>query len=373
MPKQIFNSQGVKIKEVISTLERFAPLPLQEGYDNAGLQVGLTEAEVSGALLCLDVTEAVVEEAVSEGCNLIVAHHPLVFRPLRQVSGISYVERCVMAAIKHDITIYCAHTNIDSACGGVSFKMAQKLGLKNVEILSPRQGLLEKLVTYVPTAQASRVEQAMFTAGAGRLGDYDSCSYRLEGQGRYRALEGATPFAGTVGEHHTEPETRVEVLVHKPLMGKVVTAMLKAHPYEEPAFDIIPLDNADRYSGLGVIGDIEPQPALDFLERVKQAFEVEALRYSGDTDKTVSRIAMCGGAGAEFTSLALARHAQVYITGDLKYHEFMGNEDSIILADIGHYESEHYTKEIFLDIIRQKIPNFAVAFASNEKNQVKYL
>lgn len=363
----------MKVKEITSAIEAYAPLYLQEDYDNAGMQVGNPEQEITGVLLCTDVREPIVDEAIARGFNLVISHHPLIFHGIKKIAGRNYIERIIAKAIKHDITIYCAHTNIDSARGGVSFKMAQKLGLKNVEILSPRQGLLEKLVTYVPTAQASRVEQAMFTAGAGRLGDYDSCSYRLEGQGRYRALEGATPFAGTVGEHHTEPETRVEVLVHKPLMSKVVTAMLKAHPYEEPAFDIIPLDNADRYSGLGVIGDIEPQPALDFLERVKQAFEVEALRYSGDTGKTVSRIAMCGGAGAEFTSLALARHAQVYITGDLKYHGFMGNEDSIILADIGHYESEHYTKEIFLDIIRQKIPNFAVAFASNEKNQVKYL
>ncbi len=365
----------MKVKEITSAIEAYAPLYLQESYDNAGMQVGDPNQEVTGVLLCTDVREPIVDEAIERGCNMIISHHPLIFHAIKKIAGRNYIERIIARAIKHDITIYCAHTNMDSARGGVNYKMAEKLGLKNVEILSPQEGSLRKLVVFVPNAQAAQVTQAMCQAGAGRLGNYDSCSYSMAGDGHYRALEGANPTCGEVGELHTEPETRVEVLVHKAVMGKVVAAMLKAHPYEEPAFDIIALNNADKSSGLGVIGDIEPaEDALAFLERVKSTFEVEAVRYSGDTaGKHVSRVAMCGGAGAEFIGLAMARHADVYITGDMKYHEFMGNESRIILADIGHYESEHYTKEIFYDIIRQKMPNFAVAFASNERNQVKYL
>lgn len=363
----------MKIKEITDAIEAYAPLHLQESWDNAGMQVGDTSCEVTGVLLCTDVREEIVDEAIDRGANLIISHHPLLFRGLKKIVGRTYQERIVALAIKHDISIYCAHTNMDSACGGVNFKMAEKLGLRNVRVLSPQQGTMRKLVVMVPIAQVDEVEKAMCDAGAGRLGNYDHCSYRTNGEGRYRALDGANPFAGKLREYHTEAETRVEVLVHKALCGKVVSAMIKAHPYEEPAFDILPLENEDNYSGLGVIGDIEPEDAHHFLSRVKKAFEVEAMRYSGNLDKKVSRIAMCGGAGVEFMGQAMSMGADVYITGDMKYHDFQGNENRIILADIGHYESEHYTKEIFYDIIQKKNPNFAVDFAKSEKNQVNYL
>lgn len=363
----------MKVKDITGAIEAVAPLYLQESFDNAGMQVGDPESEVTGVLLCTDVREPIIAEAMERGANLVISHHPLLFRPLKKIAGRTYQERIVAQAIKHGISIYCAHTNMDCAPGGVNFKMAQKLGLRNVRILVPQQGTLRKLAVFVPTAQAAQVEQAMFNAGAGRLGDYDSCSYRVAGEGRYRALPGANPFAGEVGEHHVEPEVRVEVLVRKALMGRVVQAMLQAHPYEEPAFDIIPLDNGDAYAGLGAIGDIEPEDATTFLQRVKRTFECKSLRYSGNTARQVSRIALCGGAGSEFAAAAMAQGADVYITGDMKYHEFQGNEDRIILADIGHYEGEHFTKEIFLDIIQKKNPNFAVAYARNEENQVKYL
>ena len=363
----------MKVREITDAIEAFAPLHLQESWDNAGMQVGDADTEVTGVLLCTDVREEIIAEAIERGANLIISHHPLLFRGLKKVVGRTYQERIVAQAIKHDICIYCAHTNMDSARGGVNFKMAEKLGLDDVQVLEPQQGTLRKLVVFVPDEYVEDVEQAMCDAGAGQLGNYDNCSYRTEGEGQYRALKGAIPFAGNVGEFHVEPEIRLEVLVHKALCGRVVAAMLKAHPYEEPAFDIIALDNVDRYAGLGVIGNIEPMYARDFLERVKAAFEVEMLRFSGDLYKKVSRIALCGGAGVEFIGAAMAQGADVYITGDMKYHDFQGNEDRIILADIGHYESEHYTKEIFYDIIKKKNPTFAVDFARSEKNQVRYL
>ncbi len=363
----------MKVKEITRAIEQFAPLYLQEGLDNAGMQVGDPDSEITGVLLCTDVSEDIIDEAIESGSNMIVSHHPLIFRPLKKIAGRTHVERMAARAIKHDITIYCAHTNMDSARGGVNFKMAQKLGLRNVQVLDPQRGTLCKVVVFVPPAQAAQVESAMCDAGAGKLGDYDHCSYRLHGEGRYRALEGATPFAGSVGESHVEPEVRIEVLVNKARCDSVVEAMVAVHPYEEPAFDIIPLDNEDSYSGLGVIGDLDPVDALDFLNRVKETFGVNMVRYSGNLSRQVSRIAMCGGAGSEFMGRAVAQGAHVYITGDMKYHEFQGQEERIILADIGHYESEQFTKEIFLDIIQKKNPNFAVTFATKEKNQINYL
>ena len=363
----------MKIKEITDAIENFAPLYMQESWDNSGMQVGDASRDITGVLLCTDVREDIIAEAIERGANLVISHHPLLFRGLKKIVGRTYQERIVALAIKNDIAIYCAHTNMDCACGGVNFKMAEKLGMNNVKVLSPQQNTLRKLVVMVPLEQAAEVEKAMCDAGAGRLGNYDHCSYRINGEGRYRALEGAEPFAGKLGEYHTEPETRIEVLVHKALCGKVVNAMIKAHPYEEPAFDIISLENEDKYAGLGVIGDIEPEDAHHFLARVKTAFEVKALRYSGNLNKTVSRVAMCGGSGVEFMGQAMSMGADVYITGDMKYHDFQGYENRIILADIGHYESEHYTKEIFYDIIQKKNPTFAVDFARSEKNQINYL
>ncbi|MBP5687674.1 MAG: Nif3-like dinuclear metal center hexameric protein [Muribaculaceae bacterium] len=363
----------MKVKEITDAIEAVAPLYLQESWDNSGMQVGDQDSEVTGVVLCTDVREEIVDEAIERGANMIISHHPLLFRGLKKIVGRSYQERIVAKAIKNDITIYCAHTNMDSAVGGVNFKMAEKLGMTGVRVLDPQQGTQRKIVVFVPTEAVAMVEKAMCDAGAGRLGNYDNCTYSMNGEGHYRALDGAEPWAGKVGEKHSEPEVRLEVLVHKALCGRVVAAMIKAHPYEEPAFDIIALENGDKYAGLGVIGDVEPQDARGFLEKVKNAFEVEAVRYSGNLDRQVRRVAMCGGAGADFIGLAMSQGADVYITGDMKYHEFQGNEERIILADIGHYESEHYTKEIFYDIISKKNPNFAVDFAKSEKNQVKYL
>lgn len=363
----------MKIREITAAIEEFAPLYMQEDFDNAGIQVGDLNAEITGIVLCTDVREDIVDEAIERGANLVISHHPLIFHPLKKIASRSYIEKIVAKAIKNDITIYCAHTNMDNARGGVSFKMAEKLGMTDVEVLDPQRGKLRKVVVFVPTAQVADVEKAMFAAGAGRIGDYDCCSYRLSGEGHYHALEGANPFAGAVGEYHTEPETRVEVIVEAAQCGAVVKAMLKAHPYEEPAFDVVQLDNESRYCGSGVIGDIEPVDAMEFLNKVKTAFEVGAIRYSGDTHKKVRRIAMCGGSGAFLLDTAMRAGADVYLTGDLRYHEFMGNENRIIIADIGHYESEHFTKEIFCDIIKKKNPNFAVTFAEKEKNQIKYL
>lgn len=364
----------MKIKEIVSALERFAPLPLQDGFDNAGLQIGLTEAEATGALLCLDVTEAVLDEAIGLGYNLVIAHHPLLFKGCKSITGRDYVERCVLKAIKNDIVIYAAHTNMDNAWGGVNFKIAEKLGLKNVRVLEPKEEALVKLVTYVPVAQAEEVRNALFAAGCGCIGRYDSCSYNVEGSGTFRAQEGTHPYCGAVGELHTEAEVRIETIVPAYRKAEAVRALLKVHPYEEPAFDLYPLQNTWQQAGAGVIGELEkPETELEFLKRVKKTFEVECLRHNKLMGREIQTVALCGGAGAFLLPLAIRQRADVFLTGEIKYHEFFGHEGEILLAETGHYESEQYTKEIFYTIIRDLFPSLDVQQTRVNTNPIKYM
>ncbi len=364
----------MKIKEIVSALERFAPLPLQDGFDNAGLQIGLTEAEATGALLCLDVTEAVLDEAIGVGYNLVIAHHPLLFKGCKSITGRDYVERCILKAIKNDIVIYAAHTNMDNAWGGVNFKIAEKLGLKNVRVLEPKEEALVKLVTYVPVAQAEEVRNALFAAGCGCIGRYDSCSYNVEGSGTFRAQEGTHPYCGAVGELHTEAEVRIETIVPAYRKAEAVRALLKVHPYEEPAFDLYPLQNTWQQAGAGVIGELEkPETELEFLKRVKKTFEVECLRHNKLMGREIQTVALCGGAGAFLLPLAIRQRADVFLTGEIKYHEFFGHEGEILLAETGHYESEQYTKEIFYTIIRDLFPSLDVQQTRVNTNPIKYM
>ena len=364
----------MKIKEIVSALERFAPLPLQDGFDNAGLQIGLTDAEATGALLCLDVTEAVLDEAIASGCNLIISHHPLIFKGYKSITGKDYVERCILKAIKNDIVIYSAHTNLDNAPGGVNFKIAEKIGLKNVRILDPKESSLIKLVTFVPSAQAEEVRNALFTAGCGCIGNYDSCSYNTEGEGTFRAQEGSHPFCGTVGELHRETEVRIETILPEYKKGEVIRALLSKHPYEEPAYDLYPLHNSWAQVGSGIVGELEePESELEFLKRIKKRFEVGCLKHNKLTGRLIQKVSLCGGAGAFLIPQAVRSGADVFITGEIKYHDYFGRETDILLAEIGHYESEQYTKEIFYSIIRDLFPNFALQFSKVNTNPIKYL
>ena len=363
----------MKIKEVIDALEKFAPLPLQDDFDNAGLQVGLTDAEVTGALLCLDVTEAVVKEAVSLGCNLIIAHHPLLFKGLKTITGKNYVERCVMEAIRNEITVYAAHTNLDNAYGGVNFKMAEKLGLKNIQVLEPKENSLLKLVTYVPVQQADDVRQALFQAGCGHIGNYDACSYNIHGEGTFRASEGTHPFCGQIGELHTEPEIRIETVLPA-YMRRNVEKILKAiHPYEEPAYDFFALQNDWKQAGAGVIGDLEePMDESDFLRLLKKTFEVSCVKHTHLKGRRIERVALCGGAGAFLLPKAVGK-ADVFVTGEVRYHDYFYYENDILVAEIGHYESEHYTKEIFYSIIQDLFPTMEVRMSRINTNPINYL
>lgn len=363
-----------KIKEIAAALEKFAPLPLQDGYDNAGLQVGLTEAEVTGVLLCLDVTEAIVDEAVASGCNLIVSHHPLIFSPLKRITGRTYVERCVLKALANGIAIYSAHTNIDNAQGGVNYRIAQKLGLQNVRILVPKENALLKLSVYVPVAAADAVRDALFAAGCGNIGNYDSCSYNVEGYGTFRAGEGSNPFCGSIGSMHKEKEVRIDTIMPAYMKGAVIKALLAAHPYEEPAFDIYPLQNEWNTVGAGVVGELsQPVGELEFLQQVKDTFAVGCVKHTSLLGKEVKTVALCGGAGGSFASAALIAGADVYLTGEARYHDLFSYDGKMLMAVIGHYESEQYTLEIFEEIISQACPQVLVKKTDINTNPIKYL
>ncbi len=363
----------MKISDITRAIEEVAPLYLQEEWDNAGLQVGDVGQEATGTLLCVDVTEAIVDEAVGRGINLIVSHHPLLFRGLKRITPATATERIVAKALKHDIAIYAAHTNMDSARGGVSWATGRMVGLTNMRTLVPQQGRLMKMAVYVPLASRDAVCEALWAAGAGMIGDYDRCAYMVDGNGTYRPLAGAHPAIGVVGSDHVEAETRVEVVFPVGICANVVRAMLAAHPYEEPAFDLVKLENRVATAGLGVIGELEtPMTGIDYIAKVKAALGIGAIPYAGDARRMVKRVALCGGAGAEFAGVAIAEGADVYMCGDLKYHDFTTHSDRILMANIGHYESEQCTKGIFYDIIKKKFPNFATYYAEQDKNPISY-
>lgn len=367
-------SRNMKIKEIVNALEIFAPLPLQDGFDNAGLQIGLTDAEATGALLCLDVTEAVVDEAIALGYNLIVSHHPLIFKGYKSITGRDYVERCILKAIKNDIVIFSMHTNLDNAPQGVNFKIAEKIGLKNVRILEPKENQLLKLVTFVPKAHADEVRNALFEAGCGCIGNYDSCSYNLEGKGTFRAQPGTHPFCGKIGQLHEEHEVRIETVLPAFLKGKIQKVLVEAHPYEEPAYDFYPLQNEWTQAGAGIVGELEePETETDFLRRIKKLFEVGCVKHSRMTGRLIQTVALCGGAGAFLLPKAVRAHADVFLTGEVKYHDYFSYENDILIAEIGHYESEQYTKDLLYSIIREKFPTLDAQLTRVNTNPIKYL
>ncbi len=364
----------MRIKEVLQTIEQLAPLPLQESYDNSGLQVGDVNREVTGILLCIDVTEDVIEEAISLGCNLVISHHPIAFRPFKSLTGKNYVERCMIQAIRNNIALYAAHTNLDNARGGVNYRLAQMLELQNVKILQPLENALLKFVTTVPLQYAESVRNALFNAGAGHIGNYDSCSYNLSGEGTFRAKEGANPHIGEIDRLHFEPEVRIETVIPVMKREEVLRALLAVHPYEEPVFDLYPIANNWPQHGSGVVGVLpEPMPEQEFLYLLKDIFNLPTIQHSKMQGREIRDVALCGGAGAFLIPQAITYGADAFITGEAKYNDFFDVEGRILLAVVGHYESEICTKEIFFEIISRKFPTFALHKSAFDSNPVKYL
>jgi dinuclear metal center YbgI/SA1388 family protein len=364
----------MKLKDITDYLDSAVPLSFQEDYDNSGLQVGDPEKETGSALLTLDVTEEVLNEAINCGCDLIVSHHPLIFSGIKKLSGKTYTERIVFQAIKNNIAIYSAHTNLDVINGGVSRKMAEKLKLQNINVLVPSEGKLLKLVTYIPESHLDIVRKAVFTAGAGIIGKYDYCSFISQGTGSFRGGADTNPFAGEREKLHFEKEIRFETVLLSHIKNKVIKALIDSHPYEEVAYDIYTLENNNVDFGLGCIGELpEPLSEQDFLKIIADIFNIKGLRYSKLSGKKLKKIALCGGSGASLIESAISCGADVYITADLKYHNYFDADNRILLVDAGHFETEKYSSEILKDLIIKKFPKFAVRFSKTNTNPINYL
>jgi dinuclear metal center YbgI/SA1388 family protein len=361
------------ISKIISALESWAPLSLQEDYDNAGLMLGDPAADCASALVSLDVTEEVVAEAVDRGCNLIIGHHPLIFRGLKKLTGSNGVERAVMLAIKHDISVYSIHTNLDNVIDGVNGRIADLLGLSHRTTLQAKPGQLFKIACFVPEKFANPVLDAMFAAGAGTIGNYSECAYEVSGTGMFKPGEGTNPFSGQVGQRQLEPEVRVETILPQYLLNNVVAAMMAAHPYEEVAYDVYELRNQYRRTGSGLIGTL-PQPLSvpDFLQMIKSRFSVASIRHTNTAKREVGRVAVCGGSGSFLIPAALKRGADVFVTADIRYHDFFDTDASMMVCDIGHFESEQFTSDLIIERLRSEFPNFAVLKSETNTNPVRY-
>ena len=363
----------MKIGEITSFLESTAPLSLQESYDNAGLLTGNNNWDCTGIITTLDATEPVVQEAIDKGCNLVVAHHPIIFGGLRKITGKNYVEQTIITAIKNDIAIYAIHTNLDNVLHGVNAAIADKLGLINRSILQPKNDTLKKLFTFVPVDHAEKVRSAIFAAGGGHISNYSECSFNATGQGTFKPGEGTNPFTGQIGQRHIEDEIKMEMIFPAWQQQTILNALFAAHPYEEVAYDIVALDNQNQQVGSGLLGELpEPLSEAALLELLKQKFNLSVIRHTPLLDKPVKKIALCGGAGSFLIGAAVAAGAGFYITGDVKYHEFFDANNRLIIADIGHYESEQFTTDLLFDILSQKFPTFAIQKTGVKTNPVHY-
>jgi dinuclear metal center YbgI/SA1388 family protein len=362
----------MKIKEVLSHLEHRFPLDYQEDFDNCGVQCGDVQREITGVLVCFDMSDETIDEAIALNANLVISHHPLMLKKgIRKIEPTNRVGRILCKALEHKMVLYSMHTNLDSAPGGVNDLFAQKLGLQNVSVLSPLDGGLCKIAFFVPQSHQGIVQDALFAAGCGKLGKYEKCAYQLEGHGCFMPTKAADPFIGQPGRMEFVEETRVEMVFPAARQRKVIEALYASHPYEEPAFDIYKLENPSRTAGLGRVGNL-PQPvdAERFLKSLKSTFGVAAIRYYGNIDQPVRRVALCGGGGSSFIADALAAGADIYVSGDIKYHDFHTADKRMIIADIGHLESEQFMKEIIVNELKENFTNFAVSFTQVEAMRI---
>ncbi|MBP6022469.1 Nif3-like dinuclear metal center hexameric protein [Ferruginibacter sp.] len=363
----------MKVQDITSFLEKIAPPSLQENYDNAGLITGNANWECTGVITALDATEAVVLEAIEKKCNLIVAHHPIIFSGIKKLNGKNYVEQTIITAIKNDIAIYAIHTNLDNVLQGVNGKIADAIGLINRQVLQPKNSLLKKLFTFVPLEHAEKVRNAIFAAGGGQISNYSECSFNAEGTGTYKAGEGSSPFTGKIGERHSEPEIKMEIIFPAWLEKGIYKAMIAAHPYEEVAYDIVQLENTSLQVGSGLVGELpEPVSEAAFLSDIKRIFNLSVIKHTTLTGQKVKKVALCGGAGSFLIGAASAAGADFYISSDIKYHEFFDANGRLVVADIGHYESEQFTIGLLSEFLQQKFPTFAVLKTGVVTNPVNY-
>ncbi|MBY0245005.1 MAG: Nif3-like dinuclear metal center hexameric protein [Sphingobacteriaceae bacterium] len=363
----------MKLADLTSFLEEYAPLNYQEDYDNSGLIVGNPDMEVQSALVALDCTEAIVDEAIAKKCNLIITHHPIVFKGLKKLNGKNYVERVIIKAIQNNIALYAIHTNLDHVENGVNGKICEKLGLIDTKILAPKGNLLKKLITFCPTQQADEVRKSLFEAGAGNISNYSECSFNTLGIGTFKANENANPWVGEINKLQQEPETKIEVIFAVQNERKILNSLFKSHPYEEIAYDIVHLENKLQNVGSGMIGELaEEMDSISFLQLVKKNMQASVIRHTEILPKKIKKVAVCGGSGTFLLKNAIAAKADVFITADFKYHDFFDAEKKLMIADIGHFETEQFTSELLIEIIKKKFSSFAIRKTEQITNPINY-
>ena len=367
-------SASITIKAVTDYLEQLAPRAFQESYDNAGLLCGDSKSPVKGILITLDCIEEVVEEAIQTGCNLIVAHHPIIFKGLKRITGGNYIERTILKAIKNDVAIYAIHTNLDNVHTGVNRKISEKIGLQNLSILVPKRDTLGKLVTFVPHEHKAQVLEGLYRAGAGQIGNYKDCSFSINGTGSFTPNENAAPFIGQSQQAETVEESRIEVIFPLHLERQLMSALRQSHPYEEVAYYLSTLTNSNQEVGAGMIGELpEAQEPFDFLRGLKTKMNLQVIRHTAAVPRKIKKVAVCGGAGSFLLPNALAAGADAFVSADFKYHEFFDAEGKLIVADIGHYESEVFTKDLLKDVLMKNFHTFAINFSNTVTNPISYL
>ena len=363
----------MKVQDITQFLETIAPLSYQESYDNAGLLTGSPQTEVSGVLLTLDCIEEVVLEAIKLGANLIIAHHPIIFSGIKKLNGKNYIERTIISAIKNDIAIYACHTNLDNVHVGVNRKIGEKIGLLNLKPIVSKSNTLKKLITFSPKENTKDIIQALNSAGAGQIGHYKNCAYHHEGIGQFEPTEKASPHTGRVNQLEYVKEDRIEVMYPGVMEQNIIKELKRSHPYEEVAYYIAPIDNENQEVGSGMIGELEKEMnEADFLYHLKEQFNLSVIRHTALTSKKVKKIAVCGGSGSFLLKPAMSHQADFFVTSDFKYHEFFDADGKIVVADIGHYESEVCTKELFLEILSKKFTNIALHLSNTETNPIYY-
>lgn len=361
------------LKEIVSKIEEKFQMKQAEDFDNVGLLCGNLDREISGILVCHDALEEVVEEAISKNLNLIVCFHPIIFSGLKSLTGKNYVERAVIKAIENKIAIYAIHTAFDNDFFGVNFRICEELGLKNQQILMPKSQNLKKLEVFVPANEAENLKNALFEAGAGNIGFYDECSFSVSGNGTFRPMQGSNPFSGKLNVRENSDEVMISVIFENFKQNRIISAMKKAHPYEEVAHQIINLENENQYSGLGRFGDFENEIyEEDFLKFVKEKFNLQVIRHSEFTGKKIKRVGVLGGSGASGIKFAISAKCDAYITGDVKYHDFFQAENRMLICDIGHFESEQFVTQQLFDLLSEKFPKFAISKSEKKTNPVNY-
>ena len=361
----------ITVKNISDYLESIAPVQLQESYDNSGLLTGSPSLALTGVLISLDCTEDVVDEAIAKNANLIIAHHPILFSGLKSLTGENYVERTIIKAIKNDIAIYAIHTNLDNVVAGVNKKLAERIGLINTRILKPISNM-QKLVTFIPQQNTTEVIRRLHDIGAGNIGNYSECSFKVTGKGSFRPNDQANPAVGEPEKAEEVEEDRVELIFPEYLSHSVVAELKIAHPYEEVAYYLSNIKNENQDNGAGMVGELaEPMTPDAFLKHLKESLSLTCIRHTEFKDE-IKKVAICGGSGSFLINDAKRHKADAFITGDVKYHEFFDAESSLMLCDIGHYESEVGTKELLYDLLTKKFTNFALHLSKSVTNPIKY-